>query len=376
MKNKILFLIPNLKIAGAEKVVIDLADKLAESEYQIGIISLSEDVPFFSRVRNKNTIKLYTCGKSTFRFPWFSLKRLILFRKAIKQFKPNIVHSHLWSIHCIYLLLFFSKRKKSKIYHTIHITDSHYTDDQFIYKFFRFVEIAIVKFLNSKVISISEEVDMLCKKKLRFKDVCKISNGINTDYYKPIKADNYVSTRLGIPKDSFVILNIGRYHKQKGQIFLLKALHILIKNGCLNCYLVFAGKDIEQNLKTQVRALKLEEYVKFVGVFDNIPRLVAVADIGVFPSLYEGFGLACGEMMSCGLPTIISNIPPLVEMSRNGQGALITPVGQSDAIADAILNLKNNKILRRNLSITGRKIIQNDFSLDCQVQKHIEIYNG
>lgn len=374
MKNRILFIIPSLVIGGAEKVVLDLAEKMDEKGLEIGILSLSEETPFFSKLKYKDNIKLYTCGNKSFSFPFFSIKRWVLFTKAIKSFNPTIIHSHLWSIHCLYMLSLITKSKRIKIFHTVHATDSHYTNPKFIFRLFTFIEVLAIKILNAKVIAISDEVKKLCEQKLNFSNVKKISNGIDTSKYILSKGDKKELNIIGITEKSKVIINIGRVDKQKGQIYLIEAFNILIKEKYEDYHLLLVGLCLEEKVKARVDEYGLNDNVHFLGIRQDIPEIIGMCDIGVFPSIYEGFGLVCGEMMSCGLPTIISDIKSLLEISHFGNGAYITPVADSKAIADAIKELTSNEVLRNNLATNGRKIIKNNFSLEKQVKNHIDFY--
>jgi glycosyltransferase involved in cell wall biosynthesis len=376
MGNRILFLVPSLVLAGAERVVLDLADKLVDEGHQVGIISLADEVPFFSCARNREKIKIYKCGNQSFKFPWFSIKRWSNVKKAIKNFKPQIVHSHLWSFHCIYLSAFLLRNDKISFYHTVHIADSHYTNKKFLYKIFTLIEILAVKYYKATVISISNQVFDLCKNKLKFENVVKISNGIDTTKFFPRKKNLELAKQIKIPDGSKVLINIGRFDTQKGQIYLIEALKILNSWGHSNYILLLIGKDIKVHLEEKVLEYNLQKSVRFLGVSDQVQELIALADLGVFPSLYEGFGLVCGEMMCCELPTIVSDIPPLIEITDNGEGAIVVPVGDSLSLALAIKNLIGDEGLKSKIAKKGRDIILEKFSLECQIRKHLEVYDG
>lgn len=83
---------------------------------------------------------------------------------------------------------------------------------------------------------------------------------------------------------------------------------------------------------------------------DDMPALYRAADVLAFPSTREGFGLVVVEAMAAGLPVVTSDIPVLAEFLRDDDDCLMTPVGDSGPLAQAIVRLINDDALRRRLT--------------------------
>jgi len=104
-----------------------------------------------------------------------------------------------------------------------------------------------------------------------------------------------------------------------------------------------------------VETLNLADSVRFLGPIDNtdLPALYAGADLFIFPSLYEGFGLPVLESMACGTPVACSNTSSLPEVA--GDAALLFDPTDVDEMARVIHQLLGDQALRREMSAKGRE---------------------
>jgi glycosyltransferase involved in cell wall biosynthesis len=92
----------------------------------------------------------------------------------------------------------------------------------------------------------------------------------------------------------------------------------------------------------------------------------------VVPSVYEGFGLPAGEAMSCGVPLVSTDGGALPEVV--GDAGIIVPVKDSNAIAEAVDELLNNRERRQQLAIAGRKRIEEKFCWHLAAEQMTEFY--
>jgi glycosyltransferase involved in cell wall biosynthesis len=156
-----------------------------------------------------------------------------------------------------------------------------------------------------------------------------------------------------VPK-TYVGAFLGRVDLEKGIDTLLYAWRdVLLKEK--GAQLVVVGSVNEGVTRPLVSQLDLKERVSFAGYVSETEavRLLAASRIFIFPSRQEGFGLAVGQAMALGLPCVVSDIPALVENYQHT--ALVTPVGNHAALAEAILGLLNNPNQVRKMSEKGRE---------------------
>lgn len=137
------------------------------------------------------------------------------------------------------------------------------------------------------------------------------------DYLYNVEKRKEIRNRLNIEKDDIVLGNVGRLVEEKNQIFLIKVLEYILKKNN-NFKLVIVGDGEERKfLEKTVRSLNLNEKVKLLGNRNDVPNILQAVDIFMFPSKYEGFGMAALEAQAAGLPTIISHtIPKDVKVTK------------------------------------------------------------
>ncbi len=137
-----------------------------------------------------------------------------------------------------------------------------------------------------------------------------LKNGIDTDKFS-YSPELRITERenLGID-DCFAVGNVGRLCEAKNQSFLLEIFAELLKLR-KNSVLVIAGDgELESCLKQKAADLKISEKVIFCGAVDNVSLLYQAVDCFVFPSVFEGLGIAAVEAQTAGLKTICSDTVP------------------------------------------------------------------
>lgn len=177
------------------------------------------------------------------------------------------------------------------------------------------------------------------------------ANGI----YKPIRNGEKLSLvrkKYGI--DGKFILYVGVLFKRRNISGLLEAFATLKKNNQIRHKLVIVGLDKGHfDLSGLINALGLKREVIYTGHVPNeeMPLLYNAAEIFVYPSFYEGFGLPVLEAMACGTPVITSNSSSLAEIAQDA-ALLINPYNV-EQLNQAMLDLLSNENLRQHLSRSG-----------------------
>ena len=105
--------------------------------------------------------------------------------------------------------------------------------------------------------------------------------------------------------------------------------------------------------------LGVTEHVWRLGALESeeLERLFRAADVFAFPSVKEGFGLVALEAIAAGLPLVASDLDVFRGFLTDGESALLTPVGDPDALAHALARVKHDKALRTRLRAGGRDVV-------------------
>lgn len=138
-----------------------------------------------------------------------------------------------------------------------------------------------------------------------------INNAVDTAKYtySPEKRTQ-MRGQLGISRDALVIGHVGRFDAVKNHTFLIDCF-VQLKKQRDNAVLLLVGDGgLRQEIQEKVKACGLTDSVIFTGLRSDIPELMQVMDIFVFPSLYEGLGIAAIEAQAAGLPCLVSDGVP------------------------------------------------------------------
>jgi glycosyltransferase involved in cell wall biosynthesis len=171
------------------------------------------------------------------------------------------------------------------------------------------------------------------------------------------------------------ILSVCTLEPRKNMPTLIKAYHKLRGKGIEHKLVVVGAKGWKYSRIFQtVRELGLENDITFLGYVSNqdLPGIYNLADLFVFPSLYEGFGLPPLEAMACGCPVITSNTSSLPEVV--GDAAIMTDPYNVDEIANAMYEVLTNQALRKEMLEKGLNRAKT-FSWDKAARETMKVYN-
>lgn len=205
-----------------------------------------------------------------------------------------------------------------------------------------------------------------------------VHNGINLEIFKPSENFSTAREEWNIPKDTKVILYVGRLNKQKGLETLISAFALLLKSG-INARLLIAGKPLwnlspemgeeyRESLKQLSIELGIEKHVDFLGHVLNTTSLYQMSDITVLPSLWaEPFGRVIIESMACGTPVVASRVGGIPEiLTGEFQSGLFEP-GNVQDLSDTLSSVMNWKDKSPYLSEKCRVHVLHKFGLDRMV---------
>jgi glycosyltransferase involved in cell wall biosynthesis len=124
------------------------------------------------------------------------------------------------------------------------------------------------------------------------------------------------------------------------------------------------------------RENKIDDRVHFLGARNDIPDVLASLDVFVLSSLHEGLPVAATEAMLAGVPMILSDIEPLREVSADGKYAEMFQTGEPDDLAEKILKLLKNEVLRKDLSRSALEFAKENFSIEAHLRELKKLYDS
>jgi glycosyltransferase EpsD len=149
---------------------------------------------------------------------------------------------------------------------------------------------------------------------------------------------------LNIPENAIMLMSVGELSRRKNHEVIIRALSI-IQNDNIH-YVVCGRGALEAYLKELAVKLNINNRVHILGYRDDAMEIMKSSDIFVFPSLWEGLGMAAIEAMVSGLPIITSNVHGIVDYSIDGKTGYTVKPTDVKGFAAAIKKLAEDSQLR------------------------------
>ncbi len=202
-----------------------------------------------------------------------------------------------------------------------------------------------------------------------------VYNGV--DVLPPCENADVIECRkeLGLPETDRIVGVVGNLYPVKGHQYLIDSIPSIL-NTCPNTSFVFAGRgELETALKEQVHWLGLDGRVHFLGLREDIPRILALLDIFVLPSLSEGLSMAILEAMIAGKPVVATHVGGNPELVLHGETGFLVPPRDSRALAASVSTLLLNRQQAIQFGHRAKRRAEGEFSLDTMIRTYQALYD-
>ncbi len=205
-------------------------------------------------------------------------------------------------------------------------------------------------------------------------DISVIHNGVDHSVYREYNSFELEKSIQKFGINSPFILFVGSIEPRKNLLRLIKAYIFLPKELKERFQLLLVGTQGWNNSKIMDMIESENGNIRYIGSVDDIElaHLYNLAEVFVYPSLYEGFGIPPVEAMACGTPVIVSNISSLPEVC--GDSALYIDPYSIESISEALYKILSDTNLRDDL--TNRGIVQaKKYSWQKTSKEHLELFS-
>ena len=293
-------------------------------------------------------------------------------RSLIAELKPDLVHTAIFEADVIGRIAAISgppvlSSLVNASYDPIRLQDPNIR--RWRLEVTRIVEALMARILTTHFHAVSSAVKRSAVTQLRLPEerITVIERGRDPRKLgqRSLERRSRVRHALGIADEAPVLLNVGRQEFQKGQKYLLLALRRIILDHP-ETVLLLAGREglSSPDLDHVLNESGIAGHVRILGHRDDVPDLLAAADLFVFPSLYEGIGGAVIEAMGLSLPIVGSDLPALRELIHDGQNGILVPIQSPQELADAIVHLLDDPGHAQALGTRGREIFLERFTAE------------
>jgi len=357
-------------VGGIARVVNDLSKRLIKDGHDVYVVTYKEgNVPEYENDKGVHVYRVdnYMINPNNF-IDWTMQLNFNMIAKAneiiAKEGNFDVIHAHDW------LVAYAAKTLKNSygtpLVSTIHATEAgrnsgihnevqRYINDTEWLLTYESSEVIV----NSKYMK--NELQRLFG--LPYEKINVVANGINSTVYSGIEKD-YEFRRQYAADNEKIILFMGRLVYEKGVQHLISAMPKIL-DGYSDAKLIIAGKGgMIDELKTQVDSMGLNDKVYFTGYMNakQVSKMYRCADVSVFPSTYEPFGIVALEAMLAGVPVVVSDVGGLNEIVEHGVDGMKSYAGNPNSLADSILALLLNPELCNNVTKKAKIKVKNEYN--------------
>lgn len=360
---RVMQVVPQFAVGGGERVAMQLLLNLDSSEFKAAALCLQArpDSEMVRRLEGAGVNVVYL-GKRPGIDP-VTMRKVFA---AVRRFRPDILHSHNYSLP--YLLPALVGHTVKAAIHTIHSL-AEYDAQGFQRRLTRFA----FRRLNVTPVAISEAVGRSIRRVYGV-DAPLVPNGIPIEEYRRnAGAGSKWRQANGIRNDDILFVNVSRLWKVKNHRLFLEAFaEVSRRLPSARCLIVGDG-PIRVEIETQIAALSLAGRVGLLGDRNDIPEILAAADLFVLSSDCEGSPLCIMEAMAAGKPVVATAVGGIPELVTRACGILV-PKGDAAAMSLGMMKLGSDRELRSRMGAAARASAERHFGVDGMTKKYETLY--
>lgn len=367
-------------IGGVEKVVFEVSTRLLEMGCEVAVLTLN-----IGKAKNFETLRSIKIHRAASSLDLarvlgvqlaVSLSAPFKLLKVVKTEKPDVIHANNRFFFTTILAVLLKHVMKRPLVTTLHVgpVSSGGVMNWLVSIYEKTVSKEIVSH-SDKIIAISIAV----KSHAIFLGaapgkVVVAPNGVDLDEFEPeLTADE--NETAGHNNSEIKILFVGRLIHDKGVQCLIEAApKILAKNPNVKFVLVGDGPF-------KKRLCKLAHYkgvmnaFEFIGTLPNVADVMKACDVFVLPSMREGGRpLAVMEAMACELPVVATKVPGITEIITNNQNGILIDINDSQALADSVLRLIDDREFSCKLGRNARRSVERNCAWEETARLVLRVY--
>ncbi|VVB59461.1 D-inositol-3-phosphate glycosyltransferase [uncultured archaeon] len=302
---------------------------------------------------------------------------LLYVKKIIEEFKPDIIN--VCSPYPISICaMICAKKKHIPLVGSIHILPENVLAPFLSSALYPIME----KYTWSYLVYFYNRVDwatiptqtgatMYQKKGLKT-PVRPISNGVNTEMFKPTNKGDYLRKRFNLPEKP-LILYTGRINQEKNVDVLVKAIPVVLKS--IDAHFLFCGSGgLKPDMMKLTQELGVDTHTTFIDFLDwaDYPNIFTLADVFVMPAESELQSIVTLEAVASGVPPVVVNKGAVPELARAENGLVFEPQ-DSNQLASNIITILSDETLRNTMKKNSLRLSE-QHSMNTVGTQYEEVY--
>ncbi len=375
---KVAYLIDSLGAGGSERSLAETLPHLVDAGIEPRVFVLSEPEHGFAHLLRDHGIEVSLIPESG----WWA--RRVYLRRQLLSWRPDLLHTTLFDSDILGRLSAWG----SGVPVVSSLVGVGYEPARFAdprikrwrLKTVQWLDSVTGRHLNAHFHAVSQAAKDSAIRRLGLapERVTVVRRGRDVDRFAAPDAGRRAAARRTwrVADDEILLVNVGRQTFHKAQIVLVEALDGLVRSG-LPVRLVIAGHEgpSSAELAASVAAHGLDSHVRLPGHVEDVPGLLAAADIFVFPSRLEGFPGAVLEAMAMGLPIVAADIPATREILGKLQDVPLVAPESATELATTLERLATDQGRRERLGARNREIFLQRYDVRKTVPELLELYH-
>lgn len=370
-KIKVCIIVTKLELGGAQKVAIDLCQKLDKNKFETfmicGLGGILDD-------ETSHKIKIYFV-KDLIRElnPIKDLKAFTEIYKILKKEKPDVVHTHSSKAGILGRFTAFVAGIKN-IIHTIHGFPFNDTQSYFKKNLYIYLEKFCAKISKILIPVSTENIKKGLSHNIGNQTQYRyIRLGIDIENFKNFK-NTSLKQELNLKDTDIVVTTIGPFKPQKNLTDFINVANIIVKQNNNYKFIITGDGDEREKLENLIEKYNIKNNIYLLGWRRDISNILNSSDFFVMTSLWEGLPISTIEAMSCGLVPIVNDVDGQRELIKDNENGFLIKPYDIKTTANKILFLAGNQEIENKMSLKAKQTIDETFSIDYMIKQHENIY--
>lgn len=367
-KIKVLECIRQGKIGGGESHLLNLVEYLDKSQFEPVVLSFTQG-PMIDRLQ-----KMGVGSDVIYTEKPFDLTKWGRVKELLKEKKVDLIHAH--GTRAASNVLWAARSLGIPVVYTIHGWSFH-QDQQPLLKRMRIAGERYITNRTAVNISVSEANQASGKENIKGFESVLVNYGIDQKKFSPAGVTKDVRAELKIAPDALLVLFIARFTKQKQPLAMIRAFKVALETVPDMRLLMVGDGELREEALQLSSELGLGDRILFQTFRQDVPDVLAAADIFVLPSLWEGLPIGLLEAMAMGKAIIASDVDGTGEVLKHRENGLLIKTDQLvSSLTEALVQLGRDREMQKKFQERAIETISGRFNVTRMAREIEAIYNN
>jgi glycosyltransferase involved in cell wall biosynthesis len=378
---KVLQVVHDLRLGGAERIAVTLCRGLVERGAQVTLLAVKGAGPQAKDLPQGDGFTMEILGvkrRPSWMLPlflWDFARLLFGVMGALRRHRPDVVQTHIPEDDLVLCLamIFTGIGVHVPLVHSMHFYPDR--EGRGLRTRLRTRAYRWMAGRAGKVFAVSEPVAAEFSERVGVprSQLEVLSTGIDLSRFENPPSREMAREALSLPSDRSVVLALGRVVRAKNYPGLVKSSRIVLEKFPDTLFVLVGDGDRMEAVKKEIAVTGVEASWVLLGSRSDVPLVLAVADLFVQSSDWEGLPVAVLEAMACRLPVVATAAGGTPNIIKDGETGRLVAVGDPTALADALLDLLADPQEAIKLGEAGFELVRSQYNQDAFLDREMSL---